>query len=55
MGSLPEEVPPLFGIADATNLQQQWAAEFVKARQLLEHLPDHDGYLVELHSAGGHA
>lgn len=49
MGYLPEKGPPLYGVADSTNLEREWATEGAKARQYLELLPDHDRYLAELH------
>jgi hypothetical protein len=49
MGYLPEEGPSLYGVADSTSLERDWAAEGAKARQFLGLLPDHDRYLAELH------
>lgn len=49
MGYLPEEGPALYGAADSTNLERDWATEAAKAREVLELLPDHDSYLAELH------
>ena len=50
MGCLPEQGPALYGAADSTNLERDWATEAAKARQVLELLPDHDQYLAGLHS-----
>ena len=49
MGYLPEEGPPLYGVADSTNLERDWTMEDAKARQFLEQLPDHDRHLAQLH------
>jgi flavin-dependent dehydrogenase len=50
MGCLPEDGPPLYGVADSTNMERDWAIESERARQALGLLPDHDQYLAELHS-----
>jgi len=49
MGCLPKEGPPLYGAADSTNLERDWATEAAKAREVLGLLPDHDQYLAKLH------
>jgi tryptophan halogenase len=53
MGCLPDEGPALYGVADASNLERDWAAEAAKAREVLALLPDHDRYLASLHGQGG--
>ena len=50
MGYLPEAPPPLYGVADSTNLAQEWARETARAEQYLGLLPDNDRYLAELHA-----
>lgn len=55
MGYLPEEGPALYGVADSTNLERDWATEAARAQQVLGLLPDHDQYLAELHGPSGHA
>jgi len=49
MGHLPRSGPPLYGLADSTNLEREWQTENEKARQLLALLPEHERYLSELH------
>ena len=49
MGCLPEQGPALYGVADSTNLERDWATEAAKAREVLGLLPDHDQYLAGLH------
>jgi hypothetical protein len=51
MGYLPAEGPPLYGVADLTNLERDWATEGARARKFLASLPDHDRYLVHLHQS----
>ncbi|WP_428097553.1 tryptophan halogenase family protein [Candidatus Rariloculus sp.] len=50
MGFLPEKPPALYGVADWSNLERDWASESSKAQQALGLLPDHDRYLAELNS-----
>lgn len=49
MGCLPEQGPPLYAVVDSMGLERDWAAESHRARQFLDLLPDHDGYLARLH------
>lgn len=51
-GCLPADPPPLYGVADSTRLERDWAAEAAKAQQFLDRLPDHDAYLARLHEPG---
>ena len=42
MGHLPRAGPPLFAVADATNLEREWHAESAKAQQMLPTLHEDD-------------